>query len=235
MYCKVENCKLAEYHVTRNHICEKCSNLGHGFIECHQLDRINNLKRYWKDVLPKDKWCTIKKCKFKRLHSEPSHFCHKCMENHLSNHCIIKSLEEMQNIFLHPNLEIDFSKLLSMYNDVFIYFDFNPDYRVYIIKKNFKVLYLYLNIKIYDKYNLDIFKKITNGVTDMGNLDDFHFIKENIECPLCRTMNNTKEIFEVKGSEDICKVCLENNIEKFFSKCNHSCVCNRCYKELIKL
>ena len=235
MYCQVKNCKASQFHVTRNHICEKCNSLGHGYLECGNLEKINLLKKYWKDILPKDKWCKISKCKFKRLHSSESHFCHKCMENHLSNHCIIKKIEEMKEIFPHQNLDIDFPKLLSTYNDVYIFFDFNNEYRIYIIKKKYEVIYLFLNIVTNNKYIFDIFEKITNGLSNLGDLNNFNFIKEDIECPLCRTVNNTKDIFEVKGSEEICKVCLENNVEKFFSKCSHSCICKRCYNELIKL
>ena len=75
-YCKVENCQYPYTHVTRNHICEKCNSLGHGYMECNDHQKKNNLKRFWKDVLPKELWCTIKGCKFKRFHSNEDHFCH---------------------------------------------------------------------------------------------------------------------------------------------------------------
>ena len=39
------------------------------------------------------------------------------MENHLSNHCIIKSLEEIQNMFPHPNLEIDLPTVISSWKN----------------------------------------------------------------------------------------------------------------------
>ena len=41
-----------------------------------------------------------------------------------------------------------------------------------------------------------------------------------IKCPLCRTENGPTDIFNIKGNEDKCSVCYDNNVEKYFSKCN---------------
>lgn len=53
-----------------------------------------------------------------------------------------------------------------------------------------------------------------------------------IKCPLCRTENNKTEILNIKGSGESCSVCYDNNVDKYFSKCEHACVCNSCYKKL---
>ena len=54
-------------------------------------------------------------------------------------------------------------------------------------------------------------------------------IQMKIECPLCRVDNNIlvdqKKIF---GSEDICKVCMDNNVQIYFPQCGHICICEEC-------
>ena len=55
---------------------------------------------------------------------------------------------------------------------------------------------------------------------------------KTIKCPLCRTDNSLDDIKNIKGYSEKCSVCYENNVNKYFSKCEHACVCSEC---LVKL
>ena len=65
--------------------------------------------------------------------------------------------------------------------------------------------------------------------------NDTSNIKTEIQCPLCRTENNVKDdILDIKGSTEECKICFTNNVQKFFSKCGHACICDTCLDVLVK-
>jgi len=50
-----------------------------------------------------------------------------------------------------------------------------------------------------------------------------------IKCPLCNTQNDIDRMQKkVYGSKDECCVCLTNNVEVYFPKCGHVCVCLKC-------
>ena len=55
---------------------------------------------------------------------------------------------------------------------------------------------------------------------------------KNIICPGCRTENNYKEIFDIKGLDQKCIICFENDITKYFSKCKHAYICDSCFYKL---
>ena len=55
---------------------------------------------------------------------------------------------------------------------------------------------------------------------------------EDVKCPICRTMNSPNMVMDIKGSEETCKVCLENPVQKFFGQCGHAVVCNECFTRL---
>ena len=63
-------------------------------------------------------------------------------------------------------------------------------------------------------------------------LTEYQIIPKDIECPLCRTINTSNDIKEIKGLEEICKVCMENPVQYFFGKCLHAVVCKECYEKL---
>ena len=55
---------------------------------------------------------------------------------------------------------------------------------------------------------------------------------KKFECPICRTDGDAKNIFEVKGNDDTCKICLDNNAEVYFPNCKHICCCKKCFDQI---
>jgi len=53
-----------------------------------------------------------------------------------------------------------------------------------------------------------------------------------IKCPLCRMDNDKSEIKKIKGLSEVCSICYDNNVEIYFSNCEHACVCNDCFEKL---
>ena len=112
--CKAKYCNYANSHVTSGHKCGICNKYGHGQIECQNKDMINNLKKYYKDILLPENQCTFINCKHKETHSTISHHCHKCFKNHQSSNCIIKSLNEF--IIQYGNNLFNWDSIKSFFN-----------------------------------------------------------------------------------------------------------------------
>ena len=81
-----------------------------------------------------------------------------------------------------------------------------------------------------DEYHLpdETFTNYTSEVID--NLDILKL--DTKKCPLCRMVNNTNKCFEMKGSGDMCTICLDKNVQIFFSECGHSVACKSCFNNL---
>ena len=43
-FCIVQNCRFPETHLACSHKCRTCGKFGHGFMECGNQLKINNLK-----------------------------------------------------------------------------------------------------------------------------------------------------------------------------------------------
>lgn len=239
MICRVKGCTYPNTHTTRGHKCSLCNRYGHGKFECNNRKQICKLRPFLNEKLDEKYWCSIPNCKLFKYHINEAHYCQKCGQLHSEKDCIIMSIKELKNILYHQNLNHDFDKLLSIHNDIYLDFQFDTESKIYIVKKNYEVysIFMYNDWFENNNINLDLFKKHTQNLNYLGDIDNLILedIKTDIECPLCRTLNNVSQILAIKGSDEQCKVCLDNTVTKFFSKCGHGCVCDRCYKELLKI
>ena len=144
-YCFVTKCNYNKTHVTKEHICGKCNNKGHGQIECGKQSLLYNLNQYYNDTLPDELHCSFYDCNYKHLHITNSHTCLNC-------------------------------------------------------------------------------KKIRHSPATCN------LIKKVIKCPLCKEENVLDALQkDVKGIDTKCCICLENNVNIYFPKCGHLCVCRDCY------
>jgi hypothetical protein len=74
-YCKVQNCRYSEYHATQRHRCGTCKQLGHGQMECNNMDLKYNLKQYIDRV---NTPCTSIDCVDNTTHTTEGHDCLYC-------------------------------------------------------------------------------------------------------------------------------------------------------------
>ena len=88
-YCKVENCRFPESHVTSAHRCGKCKHSGHGQIECGKKDLIKKLKNMNDEPFPH--MCSMDICHSRNTHTLAAHTCDYfgCGKNHLISDCPI--------------------------------------------------------------------------------------------------------------------------------------------------
>ena len=233
MYCRVRHCRYSDTHVTMGHKCGKCGSYGHGVIECNNMGLINSLCPFKNDSLPEKEWCSIPNCEHRKLHVTKAHQCKKCKilgmnRFHGENSCSIRLMSEINNI-IDSNLDITINNL----SEQFIVVGCGMGSQCYIRNKNNQLLALIITQDEWGQYgsdeNLDkrpMLNKFLYG------LSEHKIVIKDIECPLCRTINTSNDIKEIKGLEEVCKVCMENPVQYFFGKCLHAVVCKECYQQL---
>ena len=104
---------------------------------------------------------------------------------------------------------------------------------LYVRKKNNNIETLYMHSDNWGQYGPE---------TDHSNIYT-EFIMNSVEvkedeipptyqCPYCRSENSVDKAMKLKGNEQICCVCLENNIEIYSPECEHSVLCEECFTKL---
>ena len=149
------------------------------------------------------KYCKISKCKYPMSHTSMGHLCGSCRK------------------FGHGVIEC------------------NKSFALYFILNN------YLNDRIPDNIICSFGGCQTrhNHTTDSHHclhcFERYHSINTcpnsdlNICCPICRTNNiilHTQQ--KIKGLTNECVICMDTNIEIFFPKCGHVCICYKCALQL---
>ena len=235
MFCQVRHCRFSNTHVTIGHKCGKCRKYGHGVLECNNLVLINTLCLYKNNILPEKDWCIVPNCKFNKLHITKAHQCQKCKiigitRFHSEDNCNIKKLDEIQNIIDSHNIKNQVDSL----KDEYLVITIGMGAQCYIRHENNNLLGLIMHQDDWGQYGssneLDK-RPILNQFLD-GLTEQVYTSPRDVECPLCRTFNKSTDVTEIKGLEEICKVCMDNPIEYFFRKCMHAVVCKECYHHL---
>ena len=216
MFCKVLGCRFSGAHTTAGHKCGRCNEYGHGVLECRFAGKKEELKQYFEEEMPSELQCTFPGCKYKWSHSTGSHNCHKCFRNHKSESCIIKPISDYFTLF--P----DINEIFGDNDFCYIKRCVNNNDAYYIRSVNKEVEVLWMAFYAFND-NSQLLRRFIAGLKE---------ITTSKKCPICRCINDKDTIFDIKGSTDKCSVCLENEVEKFFSDCGHACVCNNCYKQL---
>ena len=244
-YCMVNHCRFPWSHTTEGHKCI-CGEYGHGQIECGNHHEIDKLKGFNQE-LPLDKQCTFQTCRHRYSHSTIAHHCHRCFKNHSSSDCIIQSLDTHIERFGDsgsPNLKtFDYHHFLSYHDNVYIKEYAGMGCGLVIRKSGYNIDSIFLDSYGYDE---EIYNNFINNMADITDI--YHnsitppppppppsppvLLQDYIKCPLCRTDINKNTIKTIKGSSDICKICLDKEVEVYFDECEHACVCTSCFNKL---
>lgn len=231
MYCKVKGCRYPNFHTTKGHQCGRCKRYGHGVLECIYIDKILNLTNHHKDILPMDKWCKIKDCKYKHFHTTEGHICKYCNTIHKEDECIVFDLDESNVKYGSCYNTDDIKKEFLHLDNVFKTIQLGMGHQIFITKKNGIFKCIYMDPHSWGQYNADFSKKnkqiFDNLIKDLREINSEEN-KFNVECPICRMNNDSSQVKEILGLEDKCKVCFEKNINIVFLNCKHACVCNTC-------
>jgi hypothetical protein len=237
MYCKVSYCRFPHSHVTKEHICGTCNNKGHGQVECNNSKLRHDLETFYNDVLPVSNQCTIPNCHSKTTHTNEGHHCINCGRRHDESECIIQSIDTHCDRF-----GLDKDKIIQfisnpMNSNGYIYIYVGMGCYLYI-RSDMKTLFMHQDS--HGQYGptaddtpiLNTFLENYSDKTDAYNCVDTNSNNCSIECPFCRTVNTSNEIFEIKGSDNKCIICDDDKIEIYLSKCKHSHICKQCCNKL---
>lgn len=231
MYCKVKGCRYPNFHTTKGHQCGRCKRFGHGVLECNYIDKILNLTNHHKDILPIDKWCKVKDCKYKYFHTTEGHICKYCNTIHTDDDCNVFDLEDSNKRYGSCYNIDDIKKEFLHKDNVFKTVQLGMGHQIFITKRNGIFKCIYMDPHDWGQYNAEfsiksrkIFDKLIEDLNEIDG-DGYQF---TVECPICRTSNNNTEIEKIVGLEETCKVCYDKKIDTIFMKCHHACICNTC-------
>ena len=261
MSCKVNGCRYAGFHTTRDHQCGTCKGFGHGQIECDNDSRLSRLDQYLNEEMPQDKWCQFDYCENRKYHTTQSHYCKFCEMSHRTiNECMYKDLDGTNEILdLYSNLNINLDRKFQNCDNFYVTMSAGLGSLYYIRKKAGVIESFFMGSDMWGQYgpaprinHRPLLDKFIEDITNMGDLQYFNPDNQNqenrnqdqnqnqsqrsqhkiIKCPLCRNETTTDKIITIKGLTETCKVCLVNEIEKCFIECNHACVCGECLESL---
>ena len=245
--CQVKHCRFPNTHTTSGHKCGSCDLFGHGVLECNSLSLKQSLIRFYDDTMEPSDYCRVPNCFNPHNHNTQAHHCNKCNRRHAESECIIQSLNHYLSLS-HNNVLNNVENILEQVNNCYIIKYAGMGCQFYIRKKNNVIDVLFMHDDSWGQYGNEtdhqpILREFIEGLTN-------HYYDENdfntnvnadlnpdlndktIKCPLCRTDNSLDDIKNIKGYSEKCSVCYENNVNKYFSKCEHACVCSEC---LVKL
>lgn len=247
MSCKVKNCRYNHTHITSGHKCGKCGLFGHGQIECGKQNLLQGLIKYQNDELNNLDWCNINNCFNHRLHKTIAHQCSKCNRFHSEDNCIIQPFDVLFNNYgfedTLQNFDIESFEVYhetSTYQKSYVKIFLGQGCSAFIRNNNGEIMTIFMHCDSWGQYNystsdLPIFEKFIEGYIEVQpNINNEKENKNSIKCPICRSENSFDSIHHIKGSDTKCSICLEKNVELFFSKCGHACICNDCFKTLKK-
>ena len=242
IYCKIKHCRYPHTHTTEGHRCgvKGCKNhFGHGQVEHYNEQLKENLKKFFNETLLENERCTVFGCKYPWSHTKESHMCIKCERrgSHCSKDCIIQSLDDACNKWgLNKQKIQDF---LMLKNNIYFEVYVGMGCSVFISHKDNVTNTIFMHSDSWGQYGPEtddspLLNKFIYGLeSSTGNWFNFTNPDNNqIKCPICRVINKKEDIKFIKGLEARCVVCMDNNIEVYFSKCEHSVVCKLCLDKL---
>ena len=245
MSCKVKNCRYKNSHVTSAHLCGKCGQYGHGQIECGNNNLIKELLKYQNDELSVHNWCTVNNCMNHKKHTTKSHQCNKCGRYHSEDSCIIQPFDILFNNFgfeeCLQNFDIESFKIYhqtSGHQRSYVKIFLGQGCSAFIRNINGDIMTLFMHCDSWGQYNyftsdLPIYEKfIENCIEVQPNNNIDRKCDNSVKCPICRKENDFDSVFEIKGTESKCSICLEKNVEVFLSNCGHACMCQMCFDKL---
>ena len=219
-WCLFTSCKHPWSHTTLGHHCHLCNGT-HSSSDC---------------LIKPLEWSLINyPCTMRQL-DDTSKFDHRtfiedCKRSHPFDNLYYKIPNFYENDDYVHNEQIETGKSVNNYMYVIIPYNKDP-YTIRLTRSIFQycnsiIDNIYLLIKKVESQVT--YTNVTNKYNEISKLDEDKVI---LECPICRTEIKENQVFNLRGLEDECKVCLSGNkVTKAFS-CSHACVCDTCFDNL---
>ena len=237
--CQVKNCRYPQSHTTSGHKCGNCNSFGHGLLECGDNNLINRLTRFKHDTIEPNDYCSVVRCPYPHNHNTIAHHCYKCGKRHQESECIIQALSHYRSLGQNSHQFNGIESILENEQNIYIIKYAGMGCQYYIRKKENNIDVLFMHQDSWGQYGSDtndepILNKFLEGLNQYQIQIEFDDDSQEriIKCPICRTENNISEIKNLKGVSEKCCICYENNVDKYFSKCEHACVCAECLDKL---
>ena len=246
--CKVANCRYPHTHTTVSHQCGICGKFGHGQMECGNKTKISQLRNFYYEILPENKWCTL--CsdhnRHRKSHTSQAHICSKCGKRHSERDCIIQDFDHYNSQFGDmPDLaHFSTQKMLEAEDNIYTILYSGMGSHLYVRKRSNEIQCLFMHQDSWGQYGIDtdnrpILTKFILNLTEIGKVNFFDEPEQEpnsdkvlFECPICRTSNSSDKIIRAYGLEDKCKICLEAPVTRFFGECGHAVACEQCFQNL---
>ena len=245
-YCRVNGCRFKFTHTTSGHRCgvPGCKDpYGHGQMEHYDIEAKEKLKQYWHETMPQGEQCDIWNCTHKHNHSRTAHVCERCGERgtHSASDCIIKPLDEA---IIQWNLNRDkINEFLNTRNNIIFQINVGMGCSLFVSAQDNNFQTIFMHSDSWGQYGpqTDDTPKLRRFEEDLTNVTgqwiQFNYrepvqLNETKKCPVCRTENTPEDIKYIKGLDSKCIVCYENNIEVYFSACEHTVICKSCLNKL---
>lgn len=108
------------------------------------------------------------------------------------------------------------------------------------LHNDFTYIFDYISNTINPNVDTSIDNDIINDIVEDNNLingdifEPFEELNDTVVmCPLCRTESHiATQIHDIRGSSDMCSVCMDRNVEIFLGGCGHACMCRECYQQI---
>ncbi|VVU94614.1 hypothetical protein CPAV1605_339 [seawater metagenome] len=153
--------------------------------------------------------CSVNNCRFPKTHVTLGHLCGKCKKyGHGQMECgDQKKIDELKNASQYDRIE--------------------PETYCKIPQCNSRLFHTTSahHCKIcFGNHSEGLHNLLTNNIISTDYI---------VKCPICRTKNKVLEKQKlISGITEKCSICLTNNVQIYFPKCGHVCVCNDCCKKL---
>mgnify|MGYP002014979310 CR=1 FL=1 len=227
-WCTIENCDHKQTHRTHDHTCNECGLSNHNIVgECPiKTELTSTFYSFNANTLTNEPINLLSLKDYYRFYDD---FYVKC--------------ESDNNTLTYIRKKNGIYRYLIVINGNTT----NEEIHDLVSRFTYKMSYMYFSNMFLENIVTPV-----NTTPSLGIIEDANIVFDNIintdylandylpndlyedttptvNCPLCRTEHKINQLFDIKGSEETCKVCYENNVEKFYSLCGHGCVCKTCF------
>jgi hypothetical protein len=241
MSCKVNSCRFKNTHTTSGHMCGSCYKFGHGQLECRNIKLKEILKKDSAgDILPEANQCQLHFCNNKHNHITEAHMCFKCKEReaHQSSGCIIQDYDVLETTYSDDLVHRFDKDSFAQESNSYVIIQIGLGCSVYVKKYKDKLVGLFMHQDSWGQYPVTdkrpvMYRFIKNlDEKQFGDYDISQLQSDSYSCPLCKSDNLKSKGVEIKGSNDECKICMDESVEIYFPECKHACCCRSCFKKI---
>jgi len=229
MWCNMMGCQSRRYHTTAAHHCPNCGE-NHSILNCNIQTLEENFNRYGRsnDIEPYRQYINVILARSHTNGNTDGVY----IETYAGMGCILyikaKMNSPIQSFFFHADNWGQYGENTSHVPSRDRFLDGAlplPD----LLNSDRSIIENQINSERDNQASQTI---INNNNSNNSNNISPNVNHRIISCPLCRTDVDTSRVQRIVGSRDTCSVCLEEEVQVFFTECGHAPVCRSCFDHL---